>query len=145
MNNYGNGGLANDYVKAEALDGSGTNNANFSTPSDGLSGRMQMYLWDGNVSPCNSLSVTSSTFNGSMNTNSASFTGTDTVTANLILVNDGTGTVTDACTAIQNNIAGKIALIDRGICSFVSKAQNAQNAGAVGVIIANNTSVVHRL
>ncbi|MEP7171739.1 MAG: M36 family metallopeptidase, partial [Bacteroidota bacterium] len=45
QNNYGNGGLGNDYVKAEAFDGSGTNNANFSTPNDGSSGRMQMYLW----------------------------------------------------------------------------------------------------
>ncbi|HKR06368.1 MAG TPA: M36 family metallopeptidase [Bacteroidia bacterium] len=45
QNNYGNGGLGNDYVKAEAFDGSGTNNANFSTPVDGSSGRMQMYLW----------------------------------------------------------------------------------------------------
>ena len=47
QNNYGNGGQANDYVKAEAFDGSGTNNANFSTPADGASGRMQMYLWSG--------------------------------------------------------------------------------------------------
>lgn len=47
QNNYGNGGLGNDYVKAEAFDGGGTNNANFSTPPDGSSGRMQMYLWSG--------------------------------------------------------------------------------------------------
>ena len=47
QNNYGNGGQGNDYVKAEAFDGSGTNNANFSTPADGTSGRMQMYLWSG--------------------------------------------------------------------------------------------------
>ncbi len=44
-NNQGRGGTGNDYVKAEAQDGSGTNNANFSTPADGGSGRMQMYLW----------------------------------------------------------------------------------------------------
>ncbi len=35
----------NDPVKAEAQDGSGTNNANFATPADGSSGRMQMYLF----------------------------------------------------------------------------------------------------
>jgi len=35
----------NDRVLAEAQDFSGTNNANFSTGSDGNSGRMQMYLW----------------------------------------------------------------------------------------------------
>ena len=44
-NNFGNGGNGNDAVNAEAQDGSGTNNANFSTPSDGSPGRMQMYLW----------------------------------------------------------------------------------------------------
>jgi hypothetical protein len=44
-NNIGRGGVGNDYVKAEAQDGSGTNNANFATPADGTSGRMQMYLF----------------------------------------------------------------------------------------------------
>jgi extracellular elastinolytic metalloproteinase len=45
VNNYGNGGLANDAVRAEAQDGGGTNNANFSTPADGSAPRMQMYVW----------------------------------------------------------------------------------------------------
>jgi hypothetical protein len=43
--NLGRGGTGNDHVNAEAQDGSGSNNANFSTPADGSSGRMQMYLW----------------------------------------------------------------------------------------------------
>ncbi len=42
------GGLGNDPVRAEVQDGSGTNNANFSTPPDGSPGRMQMFLWTGN-------------------------------------------------------------------------------------------------
>jgi hypothetical protein len=46
--NQGRGGQGNDYVLADAQDGSGTNNANFATPADGASGRMQMYLWSGN-------------------------------------------------------------------------------------------------
>jgi len=45
--NLGRGGAGNDHVNAEAQDGGGTNNANFSTPADGGSGRMQMYLWTG--------------------------------------------------------------------------------------------------
>lgn len=45
QNNYGRGGLGSDYVRAEAQDGGGTNNANFATPSDGNRPRMQMYLW----------------------------------------------------------------------------------------------------
>jgi uncharacterized repeat protein (TIGR01451 family) len=44
--NFGKGGLAEDPVLAEAQDGSGTDNANFSTPPDGESGRMQMFLFD---------------------------------------------------------------------------------------------------
>lgn len=46
-NNFNLGGTGGDPVLAEAQDGSGTNNANFSTPPDGRSGRMQMYLWTG--------------------------------------------------------------------------------------------------
>ena len=43
VNNFGKGGVANDRVLAEAEDGGSTNNANFSTPPDGTSGRAQMY------------------------------------------------------------------------------------------------------
>lgn len=46
QNNYGHGGMAADYVNAEGFDGSGTNNANFSTPADGSKPRMQMYLFN---------------------------------------------------------------------------------------------------
>jgi uncharacterized repeat protein (TIGR03803 family) len=46
-NNFGRGGLGNDPVQADAQDGSGTNNANMSTPSDGSSPRMQMYIFTG--------------------------------------------------------------------------------------------------
>ena len=46
QSNFGNGGAGGDPVRAEAQDGGGTNNANFSTPPDGGSGRMQMYIWD---------------------------------------------------------------------------------------------------
>jgi hypothetical protein len=43
----------------------------------------------------------------------------------------------DACDTISN-LDGKIALIRRGTCTFVSKALEAQNAGAVAAIIFNN-------
>lgn len=45
QDNFGKGGSGNDSVDAEAQDGGGTNNANFSTPADGSQPRMQMYLW----------------------------------------------------------------------------------------------------
>src|SRR6185295_940539 len=51
-------------------------------------------------------------------------------------------TTTDGCTAFTNAaaVAGKIAVIDRGICLFVEKAKNAQAAGAAGGLIVNNVS-----
>ena len=53
---------------------------------------------------------------------------------------DDEGTVNDGCEPLVNSaeITGKIALVDRGSCTFVQKSLNAQNAGAIGVIIANN-------
>ena len=42
-NNYGNGGAGNDNVIAHALDGSGTNNANFGLSTDGNNGNMNMF------------------------------------------------------------------------------------------------------
>ena len=49
---------------------------------------------------------------------------------------------TDACTAITNAapVAGRIALVDRGTCGFAVKVKNAQNAGAIGVVVANNVA-----
>jgi uncharacterized repeat protein (TIGR01451 family) len=47
QDNFGRGGLGNDRVLAEAQDGGGTDNANFSTPPDGQPGRMQMYIFTG--------------------------------------------------------------------------------------------------
>jgi hypothetical protein len=44
-NNFGRGGLGNDFVRAEAQDSASTNNANFSTPADGSLPRMQMFIF----------------------------------------------------------------------------------------------------
>ena len=49
----------------------------------------------------------------------------------------GAGTMTDGCEPIVNDVAGRLALVDRGLCTFVTKVKNAQNAGASGVIVAN--------
>jgi hypothetical protein len=62
------------------------------------------------------------------------------VTAQVILINDGLGSFTDGCTPAQNNISNKIALIDRGSCAFIDKVLFAQSSGALGVIIANNAT-----
>jgi hypothetical protein len=47
-----------------------------------------------------------------------------------------------ACTPFNADnaaaVRGKIALVSRGTCGFVVKVKNAQNAGAIGVIVADN-------
>ncbi len=63
------------------------------------------------------------------------------VSGSLLLANDGVGTVTDGCDSFAAGFfTGKIALIDRGTCNFKVKALNAQNAGAVAVVIVNNVA-----
>ena len=56
----------------------------------------------------------------------------------VVLGTDSVGTPGDGCEAITSDVNGKIALIDRGVCGFTIKVKNAQNAGAIGVIIADN-------
>ena len=49
-------------------------------------------------------------------------------------------TTTDGCSPYTNaaEVDGKVALVDRGVCTFVVKAQTAQAAGAIAIIVANN-------
>jgi hypothetical protein len=64
------------------------------------------------------------------------------VTGDVVLVDDGIAPNNDGCTAPINGgaIAGNIALIDRGACNFTLKVSNAQAAGAIAVIVANNVA-----
>jgi len=55
-----------------------------------------------------------------------------------VLVN---GSLSTACTALATgSLSGKIALISRGTCTFSTKIRNAQNAGAVAVLVVNNVA-----
>ncbi|KAF8952906.1 Fungalysin metallopeptidase-domain-containing protein [Flammula alnicola] len=45
-NNFGKGGAQNDSVSISVQDSSSINNADFTTPPDGQSGRMRMYIWN---------------------------------------------------------------------------------------------------
>jgi hypothetical protein len=64
------------------------------------------------------------------------------LTGQVVLVNDGVGTLTDGCTTPFVNaasVAGKIALMDRSAtCTAPQQAANAQANGAIGVILINN-------
>ncbi|MEM8584626.1 MAG: M36 family metallopeptidase, partial [Bacteroidota bacterium] len=141
QNNYGNGGTSGDPVLAEAQDGSGTNNANFATPPDGGSGRMQMFLWVGGSSDL--LTVESpSTVAGSYSGVEAGFGDSITttpITGNIVEAFDGTATPALVCEDVVNvdEVNGNIAMILRGDCFFEQKVINAEAAGAIAVIICN--------
>jgi minor extracellular serine protease Vpr len=54
-----------------------------------------------------------------------------------------TGTTTtpdDACSPIADDLTGHVVLIRRGTCPFHTKALNAQNANAAGVVLYNNVA-----
>ena len=146
QNNYGNGGNGNDYVFADAQDGSGTNNANFATPGDGGKPRMQMFLWDGALTSGPLLTINDGPLAGDYEGVPAAFGGEiNDLTEDLILVEDdpsGTSDTNDACDEITNgsDLSGKIAVIRRGECEFGFKALAAQNEGAVAVIMVNNVA-----
>src|SRR5579864_3524903 len=66
------------------------------------------------------------------------------VTAQVVQAFDMSSSPSLVCNALSGANAaavnGKIALIDRGTCNFTVKVENAQNAGAVGVLIADNVA-----
>jgi hypothetical protein len=140
VNNFGKGGAGNDPVNAEAQDGSGTDNANFSTPNDGSSPRMQMYLWS-SYAPNVDVTVSGVKYGAYQSGFGPAFSSTN---APLAAVNDGVaaaggGTTTDGCESLApGSLTGKVAVLDRGFCDFTVKVANAQSAGAVAVLIANN-------
>lgn len=140
MNNYGKGGLENDAVIAQAMDGGGQNNANFYTPVDGSQPRMQMYLWTGPrilavSNPPESI--------GEYDFAAAAFGPPSfQITNEVVLANDGSTMPARACNPLVNPSAvhGKIAMVDRSGCEFSQKCLQAQNAGAIAVIVCNNVA-----
>jgi hypothetical protein len=64
------------------------------------------------------------------------------LSGDVVLGDDGVAdpSTSDGCTPLVNPVAGKIVLLDRGVCTFVIKVKNAQDAGAIGVIIADNVA-----
>lgn len=153
--NYGRGGVEGDPIKAQGQDGSGRNNANMSTPADGSSPTMQQYLFDGPIT--GDVRELTPVDSGSLKFSGASFGPTEfDVSGAVVLAADGSGTSpTDGCGAPipdplgtgliptvpalpQLSLLGKIALIDRGNCSFTNKAAFALASGAIAMVVVNN-------
>ena len=132
--NFTRGGMGNDRMHAEAQDYSGTNNSNMSTPSDGMSPRMQVFIWTGKAT-----TKLTTAPGGDVSASSAGFgPGNYNVSGTVVLVDTGKPSPTDGCNPIVNAVTGKVALIDRGNCTFKQKVVNAQAAGAIAVLIADN-------
>ncbi len=140
-NNYGNGGAQGDSVNADAQDGSGTDNANFATPPDGLNPRMQMfrttYPFGQAITVSAPISI-SGLYTANASANGGVAMG---LTADVELVVDGTAPNDDACETVTNDLTGKIALIvwSGGLCNSSVFVANAAAAGAVAAIIVDNT------
>lgn len=142
--NYDKGGLGGDHVMAEAQDSrnisSTRNNANFATPIDGNRPRMQMYLWNGKPDPSSFTILSPASIAGEFIAGFASFGPQLTTTplpGKLVMAIDGVSP--EGCSAFTNvdEIRGNIAVVVRGGCTFTQKVKNAQNAGAIAVVIIN--------
>ncbi|MEP6862014.1 MAG: M36 family metallopeptidase [Deltaproteobacteria bacterium] len=138
MSNYGRGGVEGDPMHAEAEDSAVAgqrNNANMSTPADGMSPRLQVYLWTGTTTTSLTAAATTPA------TGTAAFGPKNfTLSGTLALANDATAPVTDACTAIDASASGHIVVVDRGMCTYKTKALNVQTAGGTGMIVVNNVA-----
>ena len=136
-NNYNRGGTGGDPVQAEAADGSGTNNANFSTPAaDGGKPRMQMYLWPGNqLGPQNQVVIEGgATYGASW----ARFTppATPAGLPGRTLVYGGTGCSESTYPASRPG-ENWIAVVDGGTmpCTYLRRVEVAQSLNADAVIV----------
>ena len=146
VKNYTGAPGANDWVKAHAQDGAklsspSLNNANFTTPPDGSSSTMNMYVWS--LQNANLLHVTApGNLAGDFMCGTASFgnpVSTTHISGPVAIMNDGSGNPSLGCNLPALDYTGKIVLIDRGTCFFDAKVYNAQQKGAVGVIVVDNT------
>ena len=153
VSNYGRGGVEGDPLNAEAQDNSGFNNANMSTPADGAAPRMQMYLYDDHTAKVGTDYGVSIVATGDGEAKDALLNSTQLSNfgarryaklqgkaVRLVDGDDSDGTIYDGCQAPTNaaDLAGNIAVIDRGACNFTAKVKFAQEAGAIAALIAND-------
>lgn len=154
QNNNGVGGNGGDYILAKASAGFDLatpllNNADFGTPPDGSNGRMRMFLWDnpsGVVSVDSPAEIAGFVTDIRLATGDGGFgpaipTEADApITGKVVIARDASPSQnTTVCGPVANvdEVNGNIALIDRGLCDFSLKTFNAQEAGAIAVIICN--------
>lgn len=140
--NYSGEGAPFDDVIAQIQDGGGSNNANFATPPDGSNGRMQMYLY--RVSGDSAFWIEQpAALAGTYASPVAGFGPSlpmAPIIEEVVLVEDDTPPINDGCGFVLNpgDVAGRIAMVDRGDCTFIEKVEAMEALGAVAVIVVNN-------
>ncbi|NVJ22557.1 histidine kinase [Myxococcus sp. AM011] len=152
MSNYGRGGLEGDSLRVEAQDSGGRNNANMATPADGARPRMQQYIFDSSaefrITAPAPLAQAHRTYTASFGPSIYDLSGEFVVPPTF--AGDAAKTTAFRIGCADANGAdpyggttpftGKIALIERGSCSFGYKVLNAQRAGAKAVLITNSAT-----
>ena len=144
QNNYGNGGIQNDYVQAEAMDGDAFNNARWSAGPEGSRGRLEMFLWNRDaggqrVVDVSQPDIAAGLYNAGLANFGPAISNTP-VSGEVVIVDDGVNNPlsSDGCESSFINgseLNGKIALVDRGGCDFELKTAYAESYGAIAVII----------
>ncbi len=138
--NYGRGGSDGDPLVAR-VEGKYTglrNNASMSTPADGESPTMRMGIWRTD-DPARVEALSALWGAGTARFGATSFD----VSAEVVLVNDATAPEADGCEPLLNAaaLANRIALVERGQCSFVDKVRRAQDASALAVLVIQSDAV----
>jgi len=136
--NFGRGGVDGDPLRAFAQNGALTgsrDNAFMSTPGDGASPLMAMFLWSSGTK------TALSTPAGLVR--SEAFVAAPHVfdlTGDVAIVNDGVAPGNDGCQPIRAGVAGKIALATfSGACGSATIVGNVAAVGAIGVILVDGT------
>ena len=143
--NQGRGGAGGDLVISYAQDGASINNSDFGTPPDGSAPVMRMFVW--NYTSSSKLHISApAAIAGDYTTTEGDFSYQNrlgdkgTVTGNIVYLSDINGTHLSCVAATTTpNVSGKIAMVDRGSCNFTQKVKNAQNAGAIAVIVVQSS------
>jgi MYXO-CTERM domain-containing protein len=132
--NFGRGGLEGDMLLAESQDYASRNRSSATVPADGVSPKIQMSLY--NPRPTVTVQAPAG-LSGSKIAGQAAFgPPTFTVTGDVKLAS---ADPVLACSALPaGSLSGKVAYVDRGTCTYAIKVKNAQTAGAIAVVIANN-------
>ena len=133
LDNLGRGGVGGDPLVAHAQDdalGGSRDNANMTTPADGVSPFMNMFLWSGatdaKVTTATATPTAATFLNGPHSFD---------VTGQVVLAVDTVGGTHSACGPVTAAVAGKIAFVEyQFACASDTVVDNVKAAGAIGVI-----------